>query len=89
MANPQTLFLAPSNSTLETINNYVTNILFERHASIAEVIKALKSPVKIYKDMTVIITGNRNNFFTNFTCSQEVFSTHKANMLNTFVLFYT
>ena len=74
MANPQTLFLAPSNSTVETINNYVINILFERHQPIAEIINAFKSSMKIYKNMTVIITENRYNFLTNFTCSQQVYS---------------
>ena len=79
MANPQTLFLVPSNSTVETINNYVINILFERHQPIAEIINAFKSSMKIYKNMTVIITENRYNFLTNFTCSQQVYSKNEPN----------
>ena len=85
MANPQTLFLAPSNSTVEAINNYVTNILFKRHTPIAEIINAFKSSMKIYKDMTVIITENRYNFLTNFTCSQQVYSKDEPNILNNYL----
>ena len=79
MANPQTLFLVPSNSTVETINNYVINILFERHQPIAEIINAFKSSMKIYKNMIVIITENRYNFLTNFTCPQQVYSKDEPN----------
>ena len=71
MANSHTLFLAPSNSTVQAINDFVTHI--EKHAIIAKVINAFKSPVNIYKDMTVIITKNRYNFFTYFTLWQDVY----------------
>ena len=85
MANPQTLFLTPSNSTVETINNYVTTILFETHPPIAEIINAFKSPMKIYKNMTVIITENRYKFLTNFTCSQSVYTKHEPNIFNSYL----
>ena len=65
-AKPHTLFLAPSNSTVETINKYVTEILFEKHPPIAEVINSFRVPMKIYRHMTVIIMENRYNFLSNF-----------------------
>ena len=80
LANPHTLFLAPSNSTAETINRYVTDILFENHTSLVEVINGFKLPMKIYKDMAVIITENRYSFFTNFTCSQNFSFTFPAHI---------
>ena len=66
-ANPHTLFLAPSNSTIETIKKYVTEILFEKHPPIAEVINSFREPMKIYRHMTVIIMENRYNL-SNFIC---------------------
>ena len=67
-ANPHTLFLAPSNSTIETISKYVTEILFEKHPPIAEVINSFRVPMKIYRHMTVIITENRYSFLSDFIC---------------------
>ena len=67
-ANSHTLLLAPFNSTVETINKYVTEILFEKHPPIAEVINSFRIPMKIYRHMTVIITENRYTFLSNFIC---------------------
>ena len=64
--NPHTLFLAPSNSTVETINKYVTEVLFQKHLPLAEIMNSFKVPMKIYRHMTVIITENRYNCFSNF-----------------------
>ena len=52
-AKPHTLFLAPSNSTIETINRVPMK-------------KPFRVPMKIYRHMTVIITENRYNFLSNF-----------------------
>ena len=67
-ANSHTLLLAPFNSTVETINKYVTEILFEKHPPIAEVVNSFRIPMKIYRHMTVIITENRYTFLSNFIC---------------------
>ena len=69
VTNPHTLFLAPSNSTVDTINKYVTEVLFENHTPIAEVINSLKVPMKLYKHMTVIIVENRYNAISTYLYS--------------------
>ena len=59
LANPHTLFLTPSNSTVEKINEYVINTLFGNQNVMRYVINGLHVPMPIYKNMTVIITENR------------------------------
>ena len=66
MANPHTIFLAPSNSTVQIINDFVAQILFAKYPTIAKVINAFKSPMKMYKGMTVIITENRYKFYSTY-----------------------
>ena len=59
LANPHTLFLTPTNSTVEKINEYVINTLFQNQNVMRYVINGLHLPMPIYKNMTVIITENR------------------------------
>ena len=59
LANPHTLFLTPTNSTVEKINEYVINTLFGNQNVMRYVINGLHVPMPIYKNMTVIITENR------------------------------
>ena len=59
LANPHTLFLTPTNSTVEKINEYVINTLFGNQNVMRYVINGLDVPMPIYKNMTVIITENR------------------------------
>ena len=80
LANSQTLFLAPSNSTIEAINKYVTEVLLEKHSPIVELINGFSVPMKIYKHMTVIIMENRYNFFSKFTSSQFLLFTFLTNI---------
>ena len=59
LANPHTLFLTPTNSTVEKINEYVINTLFGNQNVMRYVINGLHVPMPIYKNMTAIITENR------------------------------
>ena len=74
LANPQTLFLAPSNSTLETKIKFVTKILSEQHSQIA-IINGYRVALKIYQHMAVIITENKYIFFL-ILLSFNIFYSH-------------
>ena len=52
LANPHTLFLAPTNATVERINEFVFNNLFGNENVMLYVINGLHTPVAIYKNMT-------------------------------------
>ena len=67
-ANPHTLFLAPSNSTVAKLNQQIIEILFANHVQIAQVMNGIHEPMDIYRNMTVIITENRYFLFFQFTC---------------------
>ena len=58
-ANSNTLFLAPTNTTVNVIKQHVIDTLFEKETHIGEVANALMLPMKIYKNMTVAIAENR------------------------------
>ena len=63
LANPHTLFLTATNSTVEKkINEYVINTLFGSENVMQYVINGLHIPMPIYKNMTAIITENRYYF---------------------------
>ena len=70
LANPHTLFLAPSNSPVAKLNQHVIEILFTNHVRIGQVINGIHEPMDIYKYRTVIITENRYFLFFQFTCSK-------------------
>ena len=66
LTNPHTLFLAPTNATVERINKYAFNTLFGNENAIQYVINGLHIPMAIYKNMTVIITENRYFLFSHY-----------------------
>ena len=59
LANPHTLFLAPTNRTVEQINQHVIDILFAKYKVLRYVTNGLHSTMPIYENVTVIITENR------------------------------
>ena len=59
MASPHTIFLAPTNATVQKINQYVIEPLFEKEPVIRYIINGFQTPMSIYKNMTVIVTENR------------------------------
>ena len=59
LVNPHTLFLTPTNNTVEKINEYVINTLFGNQNGMWYLINGLHVPMPICKNMTVIITENR------------------------------
>ena len=71
-ANPHTLFLAPTNATVERINEFLFNNLFGNENVMLYVINGLHTPMAIYKNMTVIITENRYFLFSHCTFLSNV-----------------
>ena len=57
--NPHTTFLAPTNATVDVINNHVLNVLFSTQIPLIVVTNGLHSQMPVYRNMTVIITENR------------------------------
>ena len=55
-----TLFLAPTNATVDVINNHVLDVLFGTQIPLMVVTNELHSQMPIYHKMTVIITENRS-----------------------------
>ena len=66
LANPGTIFLAPTNATVERINQYVIDILFAKDKVLRYVTNGLHSTMPIYQNMTVIITENRYSLVYTF-----------------------
>ena len=52
-------FLAPSNATVRTINEYVIEILFEKEPVLRYIMDGSQTPMPVYKNMTVMVTENR------------------------------
>ena len=59
IANPNTIFLASTNSTVNTVNDLIIDVLFSNHAPLITIINGLQQQMAIYRNMTVIITENR------------------------------
>ena len=76
IANPHTIFLAPTSGTLETINQYVIETLFEKEPVLHYIINGLKRPMPVYKNMTVIVMENRY-----FSSSNSVYFIYWLNIL--------
>ena len=72
-ANPNPLFLVPTNTTVNHINQHVIGTLFEKERPIGEVTNALMLPMKIYKNITFIITENRYIFFPMFLSNLSMY----------------
>ena len=52
-------FLAPSNATVQTINKYVIETLFEKEAVLRYIMDGSQTPMPVYKNMTVMVTESR------------------------------
>ena len=57
--NPNTVFLTSSNKTANIINQMVLEILFSNQPVLGDVLDGNKQPMKLYKNMTVVVTENR------------------------------
>ena len=57
--NPNTLFLTNSNKTADIINKMTLEILFTDQPLLGDVLDGNKNPVKLYRNMTVVVTENR------------------------------
>ena len=57
--NPFTTFLAPTNATVNTINQYVVEVLFGNQTPLMTVINGQQISMPIYQNMTLVITENR------------------------------
>ena len=57
--NPNTVFLTSSNKTANIINQMVLEILFSNQPILGDVLDGNKQPMKLYKNMIVVVTENR------------------------------
>ena len=57
--NPFTTFLAPTNAPVNTINQYVVEVLFGNQTPLMTVINGQQISMPIYQNMTLVITENR------------------------------
>ena len=57
--NSHTIFLVPTNATVDVMNNHVLNVLFSTQITLIVVTNGLHSQMPVYRSMTVIITENR------------------------------
>ena len=64
LANPHTIFLAPTNSTVDIINNFVINVLFRDQRPLMIITNGLQNHMPIHRHMTVVITENRYSLCT-------------------------
>ena len=62
--NPHTVFLAPTNSTVDIINNFAINILFRDQRPLMIIMNGLQNHMPIHRNMTVVITENRYSLST-------------------------
>ena len=86
--NPNTIFLAPTNATVDIINNHVLDVLLESHIPLTVVTNGLQSQMPVYRNMTVIITENRyvtsfDVYITHFFKVFELFTCHRETTCNT------
>ena len=63
-ANPHTIFLAPTNLTVDIINNFAINVLFRDQRPLMVITNGLQNPMPIHRYMTVVITENRYSLST-------------------------
>ena len=86
--NPSTILLAPTNATVDIINNHVLDVLLESHIPLTVVTNGLQSQMPLYRNMTVIITENRyvtsfDVYITHFFKIFELFTCHRETTCNT------
>ena len=91
-ANPNTSFLAPRNTTVNIINQHVINTLLENDTPVGDVTNALMLPMKIYRNMTVVITENRYIYYPIFfyqTFLSTYLKSHFQYILISFMYFFS
>ena len=59
IANANTIFLAPTNSTVNHVSNFVIDVLFNNHAPLMTIINGLQHQMMTQRNKTVIITESR------------------------------
>ena len=64
LTNLHTIFLAPTNSTVDIINNLVINLLFRDQTPFMVITNGLQNQMPIHRNMGVVITENRYSIFT-------------------------
>ena len=64
LTNLHTIFLVPTNSTVDIINNFVINLLFRHQTPFMVITNGLQNQMPIHRNMTVVITENRYSIFT-------------------------
>ena len=64
--NPNTVFLTNSNKTADVINQMVLEILFSNQPLLGGVLDGNKQPIKLYKNMTVVVTQKIGKKFSCF-----------------------
>ena len=64
LPNPHKIFLAPTNSTVHMINNFVINVLFRDQTPLMVITNGLQNQMPIHRNTTVVITENRYSIFT-------------------------
>ena len=57
--NPSTVLLINSNKTADIINQMVLEILFSNQLLLGDVLDGNKPRMKLYKNMTVVVTENK------------------------------
>ena len=68
ITNPHTIFVAPTNSTVDKIINFVINTLFRDNLPLMVVTNGLQNQMPIHKNMAVVITENRYSIFYILIC---------------------
>ena len=68
LTNLHTTFLAPTNSTVDKINNFVIDTLFRDNLPLMVVTNGLQNQMPIHKNMAVVITENRYSIFYILIC---------------------
>ena len=83
--NPNTIFLAPTNATVDITNNHVLHVLFESDTPLTAVTNGLQSQMPVYRNMTVIIMENRyvTLFAAYITHLFKIFELFTCNMIST------
>ena len=75
-ANPHTIFLAPTNSTVDIINNFVINVLFRDQRPLMIITNGLQNHMPIHRNMTVVITENRYSLSTFYFVTVIIYKQH-------------
>ena len=66
IANPNTIFLAPTNSTVNNVNNFVIDVLFSNHTPLMTITNGLQRPMMVYRNMSYYNRKQVCNFLPYF-----------------------